>query len=99
MGHIFEAPPPSNSPLPVGRPTNPAPDPLDVNHFLARGARPKEPVRKQKPLDTQAMNSTAGSILRPNTSPPKRCLLAKKPRLADLLQLLLRHPLLQFPPL
>ena len=67
----FEAPPPSNSPLPVGRPPNPAPDPLDVNHFIARGARPKEPVRKQKPFDTQAMNSTADSILRPEKSPPK----------------------------
>ena len=66
----FEAPPPSNSPLPVGRPPNPAADPLDVNHFIARGARPKEPVRKQKPFDTQAMNSTADSILRPPISPP-----------------------------
>ena len=64
----FEGAPPS--PLPVGRPPNPAPDPLDVNHFIARGARPKEPVRKQKPLDTQAMNSTANSILRPPISPP-----------------------------
>ena len=66
----FESPPPSNPPLPVGRPPNPAFDPLDVNHFIARGAKPKETVRKPKPFDTQAMNSTANSILRPTTSPP-----------------------------
>ena len=66
----FEGPPPSNSPLPVGRPPNPALDPLYVNHFIARGARPKEKVHKPKPFDTQAMNSTADSILRPKTSPP-----------------------------
>ena len=64
----FEGPPPS--PLPVGRPPNPASDPIDVNHFIARGARPKKPVRQQKPLDNQAMNSTANSILRPTTSSP-----------------------------
>ena len=58
------------SPLPVGRPPNPAPDPKDVNHFIARGVRPKEPVHKPKPFDTQAMNSTADGILRPNTNPP-----------------------------
>ena len=33
----FESPPPSNPPLPVGRPPNPAFEPLDVNHFIARG--------------------------------------------------------------
>ena len=64
----FEGPPPS--PLPVGRPPNPAPKPLDVNHFIARGARPKEPVHKPKQFDTQAMNNTANSILRSTTSPP-----------------------------
>ena len=63
-----EGPPPS--PLPVGRPPNPASDPIDVNHFIARGARPKEPLRQQKPFDNQAMNSKANSNLRPTTSPP-----------------------------
>ena len=63
----FEGPPPS--PLPVGRPPNPASDPKVVNHFIARSARPKETVLKQKPFDNQAMNSTANSILRPTTSP------------------------------
>ena len=64
----FEGPPPS--PLPVGRPPNPASDPLDVNHFIARGAKPKDTVHKPKPFDTQAMNSTADSVLRPQKSPP-----------------------------
>ena len=72
----FEGAPPS--PLPVGRPPNPAPDPLDVNHFIARGARPKEPVRKQKPFDTKAMNSTADSMLRPQKSPPSALPSSKK---------------------
>jgi hypothetical protein len=66
----FESPPPSNPPLPVGRPPNPAFEPLDVNHFIARGAKPKENVRKTKPFDVQAMNSMADSILRPKKSPP-----------------------------
>ena len=72
----FEGAPPS--PLPVGRPPNPASDPLDVNHFIARGARPKEPVCKPKPFNTQAMNSTTDSILRPNTSPPTELPSSKK---------------------
>ena len=66
----FEGLPPSNPPLPVGRPPNPAFEPLDVNHFIARAARPKETVGRPKPFDIQAMNSTADSILHPKTSPP-----------------------------
>ena len=72
----FEGPHPS--PLPVGRPPNPASDPIDVNHFIARGARPKEPLRQQKPFDNQAMNSTANSNLRPTTSPPTELPSSKK---------------------
>ena len=64
----FEGAPPS--PLPVGRPPNPASDPLDVNHFIARGAKPKEKVLKPKPVDTQAMNRSADSSLRLQKSPP-----------------------------
>ena len=85
----FEGPPPS--PLPVGRPPNPASDPIDVNHLIARGARPKEPLRQQKPFDNQAMNSTANSNLAPQQVLPQSCLPAKKPRLAGLLQLLVQH--------
>jgi hypothetical protein len=72
----FEGPPPS--PLPVGRPPNPASDPIDVNHCIARGARPKEPLRQQKPFDNQAMNSTANSNLRPTTGPPTELPSSKK---------------------
>jgi hypothetical protein len=66
----FEGSPPSNPPLPVGRPPNPAFEPLHVNHFIASAARPKETVGRPKPFDIQAMNSTADSILHPKTSPP-----------------------------
>ena len=72
-------------------PPNPAFDPTDVNHFIARGARPKEPLRQQKPFDNQAMNSTANSNLAPEQVLPQSCLPAKKPRLAGLLQLLVQH--------
>ena len=71
------------SPLPVGRPPNPASDPIDVNHFIARGARPKEPLRQQKPFDNQAMNSTANSNLRPTTSPPTELPSSKKTKAAS----------------
>ena len=72
----FEGAPPS--PLLVGRPPKPASEPLDVKHFIARGARPKEPVRKAKPFDFQAMNSTANSFLRPTTSLPTKLPSSKK---------------------
>ena len=40
-----------------------------INHFIARGAKPKETICKPKPLDTQAMNCTADIILHHETSP------------------------------
>ena len=47
-------------------------------HLVLCVIKPKDKIRKQKPLDTQAMNSTADSILRPPISPPSALPSGKK---------------------
>ena len=88
---------PHSSSLPVGRPPNPASDQIDVNHFIARGARPKEPLRQQKPFDNQAMNSTANSNLRPTTSPPTELPSSKKNKASRSASAACETHLFQFP--
>ena len=88
---------PHSSSLPVGRPPNPASDQIDVNHFIARGARPKEPLRQQKPFDNQAMNSTANSNLRPTTSPPTELPSSKKTKASRSASAACATHLFQFP--